>query len=110
MIEYEKLKLKVEHESVELRLWGNSMYPSLCQGEMIRVTHIDWRDLKVGDIILIYNKYLNNYICHRIVDIRLHIKHGFLFYTKGDNSTCIDHRVTPQHIIGKVEIAKNGYS
>lgn len=82
---------------------GDSMFPSMQDGQLFDVDTSDACDYHEGDVIAyLCDKMV---ICHRIVRI-IKTRNGSCFYfTKGDNNSEIDHfAVTDDLIIGRVII------
>ena len=84
----------------EITIRGNSMFPTLINGEKV-IVDLSAKNVNVGDIIL-YQQYPAHLTSHRVVKII--DQKGLTFYlTKGDNnSECDPYLVSPDRIIGKI--------
>jgi len=81
---------------VRLIIQGNSMAPSLNQGEAVFVRGLAGRKLLLGDVIVV--QIDGDLITHRIVARR-----GDDWYTKGDGSPKLDPPIRPEAVLGWVE-------
>lgn len=68
---------------------GNSMHPTLENGDLIIIYKVDFESLKVGDIIVFNSPVYNVRIVHRIMDIKF-IGGEKVLITKGDNNRVPD--------------------
>ena len=84
---------------VDLIARGQSMYPTIKDGEHIRVLKCD--DFIVGDIVAYWNDNSEKIIVHKIV-----FMHNEKIFTKGDNNPEIDKVVKQTQILGKVNLMK----
>lgn len=87
-----------------IKAQGNSMVPTLKNGECYAVELIDnGLDISIGDIIVYCIDQL--VVCHRVINI-IHMNGGRLFFrTKGDNCAKADGwAVTTEMIVGRVII------
>ncbi len=103
--------------TVRFRPSGRSMYPSICEGELITVEPVAPSDLKLGDIVLYRSE--RGLIAHRVVGTQRNqctaptqssvlITHYFL---RGDASLCSDQPVEAHQILGRViGVERNGRS
>lgn len=84
----------------EITIEGNSMFPTLVNGEIVKVDSTT-KNIIVGDIIL-YQQFPTHLTAHRVV--KTIDRNGLTFYmTKGDNNTeCDQYLVAPDKIIGKI--------
>lgn len=80
---------------VSLKLSGNSMYPTIKNGDEISVYAYDFDEIKKNDIIAFYFEQSTHYIIHRVVDIQ-NICGKRVLFTKGDNNNYIDSRVVKE--------------
>ena len=104
---------KSENSKVKLTVTGQSMYPTLCDGQLIEVDCFsgDASQINIGDII-VYKAYKSNkdkqhYIIHRVVHLFSILKHYF-FITKGDNNSRCDRYIIPSaDIIAIIKNSKN---
>lgn len=83
--------IKMIKKNFEIVIGGNSMFPTLIEGEKVQVRYQEcYIDLKTGSIILFYNKKYMDYVVHRIIKI-VEMNNGQKYYvTKGDNNTQVD--------------------
>ncbi len=79
---------------------GNSMYPSLVDGQKVRINTSNI-SIKKGDII-VYRYFYDHLTIHRVIKIILN--NGNKYYvTKGDNNPMIDdYIINDNHIIGTI--------
>jgi len=91
---------------------GNSMHPTLENGDLIVVYREDFKSLKVGDIIVFNSPVYNVRVVHRIKDIRF-VDGEMVLITQGDNNRVPDPGyVREENYIGKyagVRIPYAGY-
>lgn len=91
---------KSENSKIKLTITGQSMYPNLCEGQIIEVNCFcgEASQINVGDVIVYKanKKSKNNkhYIIHRVVYLFCILKHYF-FITKGDNNSRCDRYIVP---------------
>jgi len=74
---------------------GNSMYPLIKSGDIIRMEKYNFNKAKVNEIILISKT--NQLIAHRVI-----YKKDKYLITKGDHNITADGRIKKNQIIGKV--------
>ncbi|MEM2741783.1 MAG: signal peptidase I, partial [Nitrososphaeria archaeon] len=80
---------------------GNSMHPTLENGDLIIIYKVDFRSLQVGDIIVFNSPVYNVRIVHRIKEIKL-IGNEMVLITQGDNNRIPDPGyVREENYIGK---------
>lgn len=80
---------------------GNSMHPTLENGDLIIIYKANFESLKVGDIIVFNSPVYNVRIVHRIKDIKF-IDDEMVLITQGDNNRVPDPGyVRKQDYIGK---------
>lgn len=99
-----KLFLNISEEllesgySIEFQATGNSMHPTIKDGEMITVQPLRISDIKAGDVVLYRNQ--TGVIAHRVVRVeqRDHIQ----LILRGDASETFDAPVDAHQILGKV--------
>lgn len=78
---------------------GNSMYPTLHDGDVVLLVGAKPSDLKVGDIIVY--KSGGKYIIHKIISIE--IRNGkYYFITQGENNPLPDRPVPEDSVVGRV--------
>ena len=82
---------------------GNSMLPTLKEGEVYKLELCTNSDIKEGDIIVYYVGEI--LVCHRVIKI-FHSKSDQVFFkTKGDNCAEADpYAITSNMVIGKIII------
>jgi len=102
--------LRLGHQ-VQFKAPGHSMYPTICDGDLITVEPIKPSDLSVGDIILYYHE--NGVVAHRIINIQAPqssvTSTQHLFLLRGDAAIADDAPVVSEQILGKVvSIERNG--
>jgi signal peptidase len=87
-----------------IHYFGNSMFPTMRAGDILRVVPYKERTLRVGDVVLFHSPYDRASIVHRIVSID---NKGIR--TKGDNKIAVDDCVLrPNDIIGRVVYVQRG--
>ena len=93
---------------VKFRAPGDSMYPTICDGDLITVEQRKASDVCVGDIILYHHK--NGVVAHRVVDIKApqssDLSPQHLFFLRGDAALVFDAPVSADHILGKVTLVE----
>jgi len=83
---------------------GNSMFPTLKTGDILRMVSYKERTIRVGDVVVFNSPYEKIPIVHRVVSVD---KKGLR--TKGDNKIAIDDCILqPDDIIGQVVSAQRG--
>jgi len=83
---------------------GNSMFPTLREGDILKISPYKDRDIRVGDVVVFNSPYWKIPIVHRVVSFD---KKGIR--TKGDNKIPIDDCILqPNKIIGRVVSAQRG--
>lgn len=55
-----------DNEKIAIKLSGNSMYPTLSNGDTVIVKRVDFNEIKVGDIA-VFKTTGNKYIVHRMI-------------------------------------------
>ncbi len=78
---------------------GYSMYPAICDGEKVTLESIDFKDLKIGDIVLCYT--FDGPFLHRIVKKSYRSKDKYIII-KGDALFSKKHQVESYQIAGSV--------
>lgn len=73
---------KEEYKAVTV--YGQSMYPTIKEGDIIKYYPIN-EELKIGDIIIFNNGINEGYIIHRIIGI-FYDNYGEYYITQGDNN------------------------
>ena len=102
--------LRAGHQ-VKFKAPGDSMHPTICDGDLITVEPQKPSDVCVGDIILYYHE--NGVVAHRVVNIQAPqsaapgTHHQLLL--RGDAAIKDDDPVSSEQILGKVvSIERNG--
>ncbi|PXV93850.1 signal peptidase I [Lachnotalea glycerini] len=82
----------------KIKIIGKSMEPTIMKGEVVRFEN-DISNLKVGDIVLFFNK--DHLTTHRICEIILN--HNTKYYiTRGDSENSGVEKIKEEIILGKV--------
>ncbi len=92
---------------VRFRAPGTSMHPTIRNGDLITVEPVEPSNLKRGDIILY--RLQNDFIAHRLVNIKKRNGCGLTFILRGDASTTCDAPVKPAQVFGKVVCLERGH-
>jgi len=83
---------------------GNSMFPTLKKGDILRVVPYKDRYISVGDVLVFNNPYGSIPIVHRVITVS---QEGIK--SKGDNTLAIDDFILqPHEIIGRVVSIQRG--
>lgn len=82
-----------KYGTADLRVFGDSMFPSIKNGDNITITKLP--SYSLNDIVVFQYK-LEGLIVHRIIKIEENT-----YYCKGDNATRIE-TINKEHILGKV--------
>lgn len=98
LIEIAELLLD-ENRTVSFRMQGNSMFPTMKDGELGHVDKCTPDELKIGDIVVF--KTHDKLIAHRMTDISYQ-KGIKVFETKGDKNNFHDKPFTSENLIGKI--------
>ena len=96
---------------VRFRAPGDSMYPTICDCDLITVEPMEPSDIIVGDIILYCHK--NGVVAHRVINIEAPqssvLSSQHFFTVRGDAAINLDSPVFSEQILGKVvSIERNG--
>ena len=84
---------------------GKSMHPFFRSGDVIEITAANFKDLKIGDVILFHIKE-SNLAVHRVVN-KILISNQLKLITKGDFASAIDGAIGEANFIGKAVAVKN---
>ena len=98
------LSLLREGKSVYLNTWGMSMYPFVKGGDRIKIVPIDEKEIKIGDVIAVNIKDINDawFFVHRVVKIT-GCDGKRIYLTKGDfHKKGLDNPITIELIAGKI--------
>ncbi len=93
------MKTLINKKDFKIKTFGQSMYPLLMNGDVIKIEKISYSKINVDDIISFYNK-------RKIVSHRVIFKCDQFLITAGDNNRFADKRIKPKDIIGKVTSIK----
>ena len=86
------------HGRFRLRARGGSMYPLICDGELIEIVPEDPAMVRVGDIVMtVFGN--ERYVIHRVVKL---LKTGGIIYTKGDSIDAVDPPAGSEEFLGIV--------
>lgn len=86
---------------LQIKSFGNSMYPLLQDGDIVYIKRADFNKLKINDIVCIRKN--NHVFTHRVI-----YKKGNYIITKGDTNPLSDGKIYTKHLIGKVDKIKRG--
>jgi len=81
--------------AVRFQATGDSMYPSIRNGEHVHVTPIDWASLRIGDVVLARAR--RGLTAHRLVELG-----AGAATTRGDNAIARDAALPHNAIIGRI--------
>ncbi len=101
-------------QGVRFRANGWSMYPTICDGEMINVEPVLPSQVRHGDIILY--RCPRGITAHRVIHIQKEMNSALsphcsslVFHTRGDSLKTVDPPLTSDQILGKVfSVERNG--
>lgn len=82
--------------TVSLKLFGQSMYPAICNGDIITIEHQNFEDVQINDVIAYHLDKIDHFIVHRVVKIK-NVKGKRVLITKGDNNNYIDANAVKQN-------------
>jgi len=81
---------------------SGSMQPTLGVGEVIGIEKVEFKDVKVSDVISFKVEGMDTPVCHRVIEI-VETEEGIGFRTKGDANEEPDPWViTPKNLIGRM--------
>jgi signal peptidase I len=94
---------------VRFRPAGNSMHPTIRDGETVTVEPVEAAEVRLGDIILhVAGRGLT---AHRVVRIEERSRHGLRFILRGDAMNTCDAPVRPDQVLGRiVSVERRGRS
>lgn len=81
---------------------GESMHPTIKDGETLTVEPVKPVDVKRGDIILYKSGVRGGVTAHRVVRVNRSISDIKSFLLRGDASETCDSPVAPEQVLGKV--------
>ncbi len=93
--------LHKKNKEFYITIHGESMMPSLSDGQKIRIIPIKCYDKEIeeGDVIL-FSKFPSHMTVHRVYEVKKMCSETF-YWTKGDNNTCPDnYYVKKKDIVG----------
>jgi signal peptidase I len=88
-----------QHGRVNLRLLGNSMWPSVPAGSLVAVEEIPPGGIRLGDVIVWQRG--GQVVAHRVVQ-RVRKNSTILLVTKGDNNASADQKLEQSALLGRV--------
>lgn len=88
-----------ENRTLSFRMHGNSMYPTLKEGDLGQVDKCRPEDLKIGDIVVF--KSQEKLVAHRLIEI-FYLKTVKMFRTKGDKNVHNDLPFSADELVGKM--------
>jgi ATP-binding cassette subfamily B protein len=89
----------LEDHTLNFRMQGHSMYPTLKDGDWGTVEKISPEELRTGDIVVF--KSHDKLIAHRLIAITS-LKGEKIFYAKGDKNSYKDAPFTRDALVGKI--------
>jgi uncharacterized repeat protein (TIGR01451 family) len=89
-------------KSFQFRATGASMFPAICDGEVLQIQEVNAADLRKGDIILFRDG--TAFRAHRLISADLK---NDIFITRGDASFDPDQPICAAQILGKVVAKKS---
>lgn len=93
---FEKITKEIQiGKIITIKVYGNSMYPTIKSNTTVKVIKLDFNDYKINDIIIF--RCDNMIIAHRIV----YLDREWVT-TKGDNVLLCDNKIKRSDILGKV--------
>jgi signal peptidase len=96
---------------IKFKAPGDSMYPTICDGDLITVQPIKPSDIIIGDII--FYRHKSGVVAHRVVNIQAPQSSvpspQYFFTLRGDAAIVLDNPVGTDQILGKVvSVERNG--
>lgn len=87
----------------ELKIIGDSMFPTFIEGEIVRVKYKKIDDIDIGDI-LVFSHSFTNFTIHRVIEKKI-LNGNITFVTKGDNNSFEDNYfINDDKILGVVNV------
>jgi signal peptidase I len=86
--------------SFSFKAHGSSMYPFICDGDILTVKQVEYSALKVGDVAF-YRSSNDRLIVHRIVDKKLQ-SNKLMLLMRGDSVFNNDGWIYSDQVLGKV--------
>ncbi len=90
-------ELVARGHAFRLRVWGNSMSPTIRNGDAVVVEPCDGSALRLGDIV--FYRRAGGHIAHRLIELR---DGGMTLVTRGDAHTYCDPPFGPHEVVGRV--------
>jgi hypothetical protein len=87
---------------VRFRPKGESMHPTIKDGEAVNMEPIEPVDVRRGDIILYKSSTARGVIAHRVVGVNRSEGDVTSFILRGDASRTCDLPVAPEQVLGRV--------
>ena len=101
-------ELLAEGYGVRFRPSGNSMHPTIRDGEAVRVEPVSIHEIKRGDIILC--RAARGLTAHRVVRVDENGDGPRIFHLRGDACASLDEPVTAAQVMGRVtEVERDGH-
>ena len=91
---------------IKFRAYGDSMVPTIRNGDMLTVEPKKEGDLNPGDIIF-YRHSESKYTAHRLI-AKIIANKGETLITRGDNQNYTDMPISPEQVLGKVVNMESG--
>jgi signal peptidase I len=93
--------------SLNAYLSGQSMHPTILEGELVHITSFDVSESKLGDILIF--KRGSDYFAHRLIKKLNNTENGVMLVTAGDAYKYPDPPIHIDSVIGKaISIERNG--
>ena len=93
-----------EGHRIKFKAPGDSMYPTICDGDLVTVQPIKPSNVIVGDIILYRHK--SGVVAHRVLNTQVPqssvLSTQYFFTLRGDAAIVLDNPVGAHQILGKV--------
>jgi ATP-binding cassette, subfamily B, bacterial len=93
-----------ERQGLMFKMVGNSMLPTLRNGDIGIVEKCALEKIRIGDILVFKKK--NKLIAHRLLKITFDNNGVPLLHTKGDNNTYKDTPISYASVLGKLTVRK----
>ena len=95
-------ELIAQGTAFRLRVWGDSMYPTIQNGDLVLVEPVETQSLRLGDILFYRRPF--GHLAHRLVELR---DGGNALVTKGDALDYTDPPIRPKDLLGRVVAVKH---
>ena len=101
LLELARLEL-TKKRPFRLQVSGNSMSPSICDGDYVTVEPTVSQKIRTGDIILVAS-ISNTALVHRVT--KMEERNGVsILITRGDAANCQDVPIPLSHVLGRVSM------